>query len=183
MKKSMIMVAVLIAAGMAQAANVNWQITNVRVPTESALTITTGNAQFTIPQTSALVMDLYVVDTTVNATGNHLLVADAQITGIGIKASSVLWDVTQAVNNRTLYGTANIVTLLLQSEYTTAAGTYNLSFTVTQNLGNITGATAVTYNMGMLNKTWTFTAVPEPTSMALLALGVVAVGLRRRFKK
>lgn len=183
MKKTLIISAILIIATMTQAANVNWQISNVRIPTTTGLTIGAGNTVFTTPQTSALVMSLYVVDTTANATGNHLLVNNAQLTANGSKAVSVLWDVTQAVNNRTLYGSANIVTLLLQSSYTAAEGTYNLSFTVTQNLGNITGATPVTFNMNMAGKTWEFTAVPEPTSMALIVLGVAAVGLRRRFIK
>lgn len=36
--------------------------------------------------------------------------------------------------------------------------------------------------LGLDNPSWTVTPVPEPTSMALLALGVAAFGLRRRFK-
>lgn len=64
-----------------------------------------------------------------------------------------------------------------------AEGTY---YTMTSSMVSFaapgTGNASVNFtNLGAMPTEWT--VVPEPTSMALLALGAVTVGLRRRFRK
>jgi hypothetical protein len=59
-------------------------------------------------------------------------------------------------------------------------GSFLVGDTITQAFGS-TGDLPYTWALSSTTSTWT--AVPEPTSMALIALGVAAIGLRRRFKK
>ena len=187
MKKMMMMVAAVMITASIQAASVSWQITNVRIPTTTALTITTGNAQFTTANSSGLTMNLYLVDV-LDSGALVDLGKNGAVTANGIQAGSVLWDQTTAIAMRDAYGfdalnptaTGDSVRLRLEAFYDDGTTQYALSFDVTQNLGNIAGS-AVTYNMAMLNQTWT--VVPEPTGMALLAVGIAAIGLRRRFRK
>ena len=190
MKRMMMIVAAVGITASIQAASVSWQITNVRIPTTEALTITTGNAQFTTANSSGLTMNLYLVDV-LNGGALVDLSLSGAVTGNGIQAGSVLWDQTTAVTMRNTYGwggdgeggvaAGDTVTLRLEAFYTDSEGVeYVLSFNIDRQLDNIANA-AVTYNMAMLGQTWT--VVPEPTGMALFALGAAAVALRRRFRK
>lgn len=63
--------------------------------------------------------------------------------------------------------------------------TYTITFSSSQSsthtsTGSVKGSFESGFSQGFLTVTYEYTAVPEPTSMALLAFGCAALGMRRR---
>ena len=174
MKKMMMLVGVLLVAGMAQAAAVSWN--TGRLYTPNADGSFGGEVNATTDQYLATVY--FFVD--------NAGIAGEQIAGILGNTDNTTPAVTDALNGTTSgYDFAANTTYWAQVYITSlpASGTY---YTMTSTLTSFTipgtGNGSINFtSVGALPSQWT--VVPEPTSMALLALGVSAIGLRRRFRK
>lgn len=185
MKKMMMMVAAALCVSLAQAVSVNWNISGLKVANVDN-TMSAVNLSGAIVY--AFVGDSSVASAAATAAGNGtfgtwlsgIAAADQLGTaltttgGAALKSGQGSFSVGQSVSvflvafDAATYGAAN--NYLITSIYTQTMPSTNPTYTF--------GAPGGTY----VPSTWT-DVVPEPTSMALLALGAAAIGLRRKFRK
>ena len=197
MKKMMMTVlAVVLSAGMASAGYIKWDVAGLEYM--KYFPGDTGGFVYST-DTGTLPYDQDFVYALVLATdvGTAVSLVTSSLSSIGNNSDEVFlsW-----LNNSDFWGktpssyTADLPKISTDDalNYVVMAFTYlddewwytvsdNMLYTGKTSLSLAGEPPALTLGQNNFNSPWT--AIPEPTAMALLALGAAAVGLRRRFRK
>ena len=203
MKKMMMTAfAVVLAAGMASAASIQWAVgaqfvTNGNLP----LGKDWGTGPGQVDPNAGGVTYALVLSTDLSTALDLILPAAGDgsfISTIGSNSNAVFLDwVTstgsrgamsgnEAISGKITTSSVDYIAIAFikveDSWYYKYSGTVpGTGYVSDPDLGQAPNFTGTQWNAGMSG--WGMIPVPEPTALALLALGVAAVGLRRRFRK
>lgn len=170
MKKLMMMLAFVLVAGMSQAAVIKWSTGTIYTPGVGGVF---GSAVGTTTGTYLAMVYFYTDSGGLNG---------ITLTG-GNTDNSTASAFGSVLNSTTVGYTFSLSTMYYGKVVVTSTdGNWAMNSSLAGFLTQGTGDTTINFTtLGAMPAKWT--AVPEPTSMALLALGAAALGLRRKLRK